>query len=250
MSATAERHGNLRAGGAPRVSLVTPSFNQAPFLRAAIDSVLSQGYPAIEYVVVDGGSTDGSVEILKSYGDRLRWISEPDRGQSDAIAKGFARTRGEIVAWLNSDDVLLPRAVEKAVAAFQRHPTAGLVYGDGLVLDEAGASQGRFPWTEEFDLWRLVFLSDFILQPSAFFRRRAYEAAGGLDLEMHFAMDWDLWIRLAGVADVVYVRELLSGARVWSGTKTATGGWRRIAEISRLARRPAPPELPREGAVG
>jgi GT2 family glycosyltransferase len=221
----------------PFVAVVTPSFNQARFLRQAIESVLGQGYPAIEYLVVDGGSTDGSVDILQSYGDRLRWISEPDRGQSDAIAKGFARTRGEILAWLNSDDELAPGAVESAVEAFGRHPEVGLIYGNGDLLDENGHVTGPFPWIESFDLWRLIYFSDYILQPATFFRRSAYDAARGLDTSLHWAMDWDLWIRLAAVSDVAYLPETLGLSRVWSDTKTSTGGWRRILELSRLSRR-------------
>lgn len=222
----------------PLVSIVTPSFNQAQFLRASIDSVLAQTYPHVDYLVVDGGSTDGSLEVLRSFGDRVRWISEQDDGQSDAIAKGFERTSGEILTWINSDDALLPDGVAIAVEAFRRNPTAGLVYSNGPLLDDSGAVTGPFPWIEPFDLWRLVNFSDFILQPSALFRREAYERIGGLDRGLHFAMDWDLWIRLAGTADVVYLDQVEMGcSRVWNDTKTATGGWRRIAELARLAKR-------------
>ena len=219
-------------------SLVTPSFNQAQFLRQAIESVLAQGYPSLDYLVVDGGSTDGSLDILRSYGDRIRWISEPDEGQADAIAKGFERTEGEILGWINSDDLLMPGALETAVRAFERHPEAGLIYSHGLLVDESGESLGRFPWIEPFDLWRLVHFSDYILQPSTFFRRTTYEAAGGLDRPLHFAMDWDLWIRLAAVADVVFLDQETTGcSRVWEDTKTSTGGWTRIRELARLSRR-------------
>lgn len=219
-----------------RVSVITPSFNQARFLRQTIESVLAQSYSEIDYLVVDGGSTDGSIDVLRSFGDRVRWISEADRGQSDAIARGFARTRGEILCWINSDDTLAAGAVQKAVAAFRTHPAAGLIYGNGLMLDKAGNVTGPFPWVEPFDLWRLVYFSDYILQPAAFFRRSCYEAVGGVNIGLRFAMDWDLWIRLAGIADVVYLQETLGCSRVWSETKTATGRWRRIAELARLAR--------------
>ena len=222
----------------PLVSVVTPSFNQAQFLRQSIESVLAQGYPNLDYLVVDGGSTDGSLEILRSYGDRIRWISEPDAGQADAIAKGFERTEGEILAWINSDDVLLPNALERVVGEFERSATVGLVYGNGLLIDERGESLGLFPWIEPFDLWRLVYLTDYILQPSAFFRRRDYDAVGGLDTSLHFAMDWDLWIRLAGVCDVGFFDGApLACSRIWEDTKTSTGGWTRIAELARLARK-------------
>ncbi|MGH7857319.1 MAG: glycosyltransferase family 2 protein [Candidatus Binatia bacterium] len=222
----------------PRVAIVTPSFNQARFLRETIESVLGQSYPHIDYLVVDGGSTDGSLEVLRSFGERVRWISEPDRGQADAIAKGFARTNGEILAWINSDDILLTRAVEEAVTAFRSRPDAGLVYANGLLLDEQGRVTGRFPWVEPPDLWRLVYLSDYVLQPSAFFRRSTYDEVGGLDVDLHYAMDWDLWIRLAGHADMVFLPEQTFGcSRIWGDTKTSTGGWRRIKELAGLARK-------------
>jgi glycosyltransferase involved in cell wall biosynthesis len=224
----------------PLVGIVTPSFNQARYLRETIESVLAQSYPRIDYLVVDGGSTDGSVDVLRAYGDRVRWISEPDRGQADAIAKGFARTPGEILAWINSDDLLLPDSVAIAVEAFGNHPGAGLVYGQGELIDGDGNSLGPFPWIEPHDPWRLVYYSDYVLQPSTFFRRSAYEAAGGLDTSLHYAMDWDLWIRLAAVADVVYLeRDTLARARIWDDNKTSTGRWRRIAELARLSRRHA-----------
>lgn len=144
------------------------------------------------------------------------------------------------MTWINSDDALMPGAVEKAVEAFRRHPEAGLIYSNGLLLDEAGSVTGPFPWIEPFDLWRLVHFSDFILQPSALFRRDAYERVGGLNRNLHYAMDWDLWIRLAGEAEVVYLEnDFLGCSRVWVDTKTSTGGWKRIAELARLARRHA-----------
>jgi len=220
----------------PCVTLITPSFNQGRFIGQAIESVLEQLTPEVEYLVVDGGSTDGTLDILHSYGDRLCWISEPDGGQSDALAKGFGRTRGEILGWVNSDDKLAPGALDKIIDTFTRHPRAGLVYGDGVLIDEAGIESGR-AGSEPFDLWRLVNVADYILQPSAYFRRTAYEAAGGLDRNLRYAMDWDLWIRLARVAEVVYLPEVLACSRVWHGTKTFTGGWHRIAEISDVALR-------------
>ncbi|HLA97025.1 MAG TPA: glycosyltransferase family 2 protein, partial [Anaerolineales bacterium] len=130
----------------PLVSIVTPSFNQGRFLEETIQSVLAQDYPRIEYLIVDGGSTDGSLEIIRRYADRLGWwVSEPDRGQTEALNKGFARARGEIFAWLNSDDTYLPQAVSEAVAYLQAHPEAGMVYGDANLVDEHGRVIGKFP---------------------------------------------------------------------------------------------------------
>lgn len=229
----------MSSGSRPLVSVVTPSYNQGRFLRRAIDSVLEQDYPRVEYAVVDGGSSDETLEVLRSYGDRITWSSRADAGQSDAIARGFAASRGEVLAWLNADDVYLPGAISHAVEALEEPPRAGLVYGRGVILDEAGAETGPFQGIEPFCLWRLIHTLDYVLQPAAFFRRSAYEAAGGLDRDLCFAMDWDLWIRLAAVADVRFADRVLAGSREYGDTKTATGGWRRIRELGGLARRHA-----------
>ncbi len=240
---------------APLVSIVTPSLDQGRFIRSAIDSVLSQSYPRIEYLVMDGGSSDGTLEVLRSYGSlaplegdgsraplegdgkSLTWHSAPDAGQSDAIRKGFERVRGEILTWLNADDVLAPGAVERAVEELERSPATGLVYGRGVILDEHGEQTGPFIGIEPFNLWRLLHVLDYVLQPAAFFRRSAYQAAGGLDPDLRWAMDWDLWIRIASVAEVSFVDQVLAGAREWQATKTATGGWRRISELEKLVKR-------------
>lgn len=223
----------------PRVALVTPSLNQARYLSDAIESVLAQSYPNIDYLVVDGGSEDESLGVLRSYGDRVRWISEPDAGQSDAIDKGFRKTRGQILGWLNADDVLAEDAVAKAVAVFEARENVGLVYGNGFLLDEQGRITGPFEEIEPFNLWRLVNGLDYILQPAAFFRRRAYDQVGGLDIDLSWAMDWDLWIRLAASADVEYLPDALAGSRIWDRTKTSTGGWKRLRELRGVARRHA-----------
>src|SRR5436190_2267527 len=146
------------------VTVVTPSYNQGRFIRATIESVLSQDYPHIEYIVMDGGSSDETAAVVSEYGTRLQWISERDRGQSHAINKGFRLARGEIVSWLNSDDVILPGAVAHAVRAFERNPLLGAVYGEGYQIDIDGNVKHRFFATEPFNLWKLIYLSDYILQ--------------------------------------------------------------------------------------
>ncbi len=219
----------------PLVTIVTPSLNQGRYLPAAIDSVLGQDYPRIEYLVVDGGSRDDSLEILASYGDRLTWVSEPDEGQAHAINKGFRQARGSILAWLNSDDTYAPGAIAKVVETFESHPGIGLVYGNGSILDEAGDVVGGFDGIEPFSLWRLVHVLDYVLQPAAFFPRDAVLQVGLLDERLEFGMDWDLWIRLAARHDVLYLKEQLAFSRVYATTKTSTGGWRRIRELRRLA---------------
>ncbi len=216
---------------------MTPSLNQGRFIREAIRSVLDQDYPRIEYLVIDGGSTDDTLDILRSCDARVSWISEPDAGQSDAIAKGFARARGDILTWLNADDVLAAGAVERAVREFERFPELGLIYGHGMILDADGEETGPFVEIEPFNLWRLLHTLDYVLQPAAFFRRSAYEVAGGLDRTLNWAMDWDLWLRLAAVAEVRFVDQVLAGSREWQDTKTATGGWKRIRELRRVVRR-------------
>ena len=219
----------------PRVSVVMPSYNHARFLPAAIDSVLAQDDPGLELVVIDGGSDDGSVDILASYGDRLRFVSERDRGQAAAINRGFTLARGEILGWLNSDDLLLPRVVSAVVGVFDEHPEADFVYGRGWDIDEHGRVLEE-SGVLDFDLWRLIHQRNFIHQPSCFFRRDLFERAGPIDESLNYVLDWDLWIRFAG-APRLKVDEFWSCNRVYPGNKTQSGEFRRWAEIRRMVRR-------------
>jgi len=189
----------------PKVSIVTPSFNQAPFLEQTLRSVLGQDYPNLEYIVIDGGSTDGSLEIIQRYADRLAyWQSQPDQGQTDAINQGFAHATGEILAWLNSDDLLLPGAVSAAVKALQEHPEAAMVYGDALLINAQGKTIGKFP-AAQTDLRKLRRGYVHIPQQASFFRAELWRKVGPLDVSFYFAMDYDLWVRLAALAPLVYV---------------------------------------------
>ncbi len=221
----------------PLVTIVTPSFNQGRFIRATIESVLSQDYPHIEYIIMDGGSTDETAAVAAAYADRLTWITEADRGQSHAINKGFRLARGEIVAWINSDDVLSPGAVSRAVAALQRSPNLGAVYGEGNLMDESGRVTGRFPATEPFNLWKLIHVWDYILQQSVYFRRRVVEEVGYLDEDLNWSLDWDLLIRIGRRYDLGYIPHEMGALREYGAAKTFSGGHRRFRELVRTQRR-------------
>lgn len=221
----------------PIVSIITPSYNQGRFIRETIESVLTQDYDPIEYIIIDGGSTDQSLEIIQEYGSRLTYLSEKDHGQSNAINKGFKMAKGSIVAWLNSDDVYEPGSVSKAVEEFQKNDRLGLLYGDGYIIDENSRKLKAFEYTQEFDYWKLVNFWDYIMQPAAFFRKDALQKAGYLDEGLHYCMDWDLWIKLAAVSEVKYLPQLLACSREYADTKTSTGGEERLLEIEKLLKK-------------
>ena len=221
----------------PLVTIVTPSLNQGRWIGETIESVLGQNYPRLEYMVFDGGSCDTTLDVLRSYGDRLTWTSGPDGGQSAAINKGFRATRGEIVAWLNADDTYVPGAISAAVEHFLNHPECAMVYGEGYRIDEDGERIGRFRATEPLNLWKLANLSDYILQQSVFMRRDAVEAVGFLDETLHWAMDWDLFLKIGKRFRIDYLPVYLGNIREHRSAKTASGGWRRLAELARVMRR-------------
>jgi glycosyltransferase involved in cell wall biosynthesis len=212
---------SVRIGETPLVTIVTPSYNQANYLEHSIRSVLAQDYPNIEYLVIDGASKDGSVDIIQDYADRLAgWVSEPDQGQAEAIAKGFARANGEILAWLNSDDLYLPGAVRAAVRALQEKPEAGLVYGNAITIDAQGRPLNRLDFTP-YDLVDLMSFQ-IICQPSVFLRRQAYEQSGGIDPTYHFMLDHHLWVRIARIAPVIHAPQTWSAARYHPAAKNAS----------------------------
>jgi glycosyltransferase involved in cell wall biosynthesis len=207
----------------PLVSIITPSFNQARFLEATLLSVLDQDYPNLEYLVVDGASSDGSVDIIHRFADRLTWwISEKDTGQSDAVNKGFRRARGEYVGWLNSDDVYMPGAVSAAVAAFRSNPDDAVVYGDARAID----ANGRILNLMRARQYSLVDLMSFniICQPAAFMRNSAVKQVDYLNPSYHLLMDNLLWINLARIAHLVYVQQTLASARYHDQAKNRTRG--------------------------
>jgi glycosyltransferase involved in cell wall biosynthesis len=204
------------------VTIVTPSYNQADFLEETIHSVLNQTYPSIQYIIVDGGSNDGSLEIIKKYAPSIsNWVSEKDNGQTDAINKGFALAEGEILAWLNSDDTLLPNTVSEAVEYLQTHPETGLVYGNANYIDDKSRIIGKFP-SAQTNLAKLRRGYVHIPQQSSFFRKSLWDRVGPLDPKFFFAMDYDLWVRLAKISELKYIPNTWANFRLHSGAKTIT----------------------------
>jgi glycosyltransferase involved in cell wall biosynthesis len=206
----------------PRISIVTPSYNQAAFLEATIRSVLNQDYPNLEYIIVDGGSTDNSMDIIRKYeSDLAWWVSEKDHGQAEAINKGFNRVTGEIIAWINSDDIYLGKAFERAVAVFLKHPEAGIVYGDVLAIDGEGKSIN----TMRYGDWGLEDLMCFSIigQPGVFMRHSYLEKVRQnglyLDQQYHYMLDHQLWIRMAMLAPMVHIPELIAAGRYHAEAK-------------------------------
>jgi glycosyltransferase involved in cell wall biosynthesis len=238
---TAESSQSERTHGRPKlnplVSIITPSFNQGHFIEETIQSVLGQDYPNIEYLVIDGGSTDKTLEILRKYESRLKWISEPDGGQSQAINKGFGMARGEIVAWLNSDDTLLPGAISKAASHLAANRETMMVYGEGYLMDHHSQITGRFPATEPFNLWRLIYYGDYILQQTVFMRRRIFDVIPMVDESLHYGMDWDLFIRIGKRFKVDYLPEYLGVLREYPQAKSFAGGVKRLEELTSIMRR-------------
>ena len=204
----------------PLVSIVTPSFNQGEYIEETIQSILDQDYPNIEHIVIDGASTDGTVSMLKRYDRTISWLSEPDRGQSDAINKGFRRARGDILTWLCADDVYERNTVAKIVKHFEEHSSTDMVYGECLYIDSTGETIGKYP-SRDFDIAALLPFG-FIPQPTVFMRKSVLDRVGLVDTDLHFAMDLDLWVRIAMGGRVDFIPEILARYRLHDGTKTVS----------------------------
>ena len=202
----------------PLVSIVTPSLNQGRFIEETILSVKNQTYPRIEHIVIDGGSTDGTLDILEKYGNSLLWTSEPDTGQSNAINKGWRMSKGEILAYLNSDDTYMPRAVDTAVKFLLDNPDVGMVYGDALHTNEKGEVT-KVLHVQEFDLKLMLCSLNHVPQPSVFLRRAVLDEIGYLDESLHLAMDLDYWIRLSLKFKIAYIPQTQATMRIHPSAK-------------------------------
>lgn len=219
----------------PLVSIVTPSFQQGVFIEKTLESIRLQDYPRIEHIVIDGGSTDETLSVLRSHSDSIRWLSEPDRGQAHAVNKGLSMARGEIIGWLNSDDTYLPGAVSKAVAALSKSSGCLLVYGEAYYSDAHGDIQHRYR-TETYSV-RNLLRHDIICQPAVFFHRRLLELAGNLDERYHMAMDYEYWLRCSKITPFLYIPEYLATSRLYADNKTMRFRWRSVTESMRACRK-------------
>jgi glycosyltransferase involved in cell wall biosynthesis len=220
----------------PRITVVTPSFNQSEFIETTLRSVLDQNYPNLEYIVLDGGSRDGSVEIIERYAPRLAyWHSQKDAGQADALRTGFAMATGEILCWLNSDDIFLPGALHTVAALFGTHLRTDVIYGNRLVIDRDGNVIGRHIWP-----WRLMRAhwrdGQPLAQECCFFRRSIYDRVGGVDASKFFIMDYDLFFRMWRVGKFRKTTTFLGCLRIHDAAKNAlhVDVWQRELASARI----------------
>jgi len=211
-----------------KISVITPSYNQGAFIEQTIRSVLDQGIEGLEYIIIDGGSTDGTLDILRRYKGRIKWISEPDEGQADAVNKGIGVATGEIIGWLNSDDLYLPGALQAVIDYFRDHQECRWLYSRCRIIDSSGRE--RWKWITRYKNARLKKFSvekllreNFISQPAVFFRKELFEKAGHLDLSLKYAMDYDLWLRFTRISPAGVINHELASFRRHGSSKSETG---------------------------
>ncbi len=203
-----------------KISIVTPSYNQGQFVRETIESVLAQDVPDLEYMVLDGGSTDNSADIIREYEPRLTyWHSKSDRGQADAIHKGFEMSTGDILGWVNSDDMLKPGALSFVMDIFKHNPEIHFMYGGCEIIDEQGRHIKNLLEPCYNEKWQL-YIRCCVPQSSCFWRRALYFETGGLDTSLHYAMDYDLWFKFYNKAKPHIAKKILSSQRMYAETKT------------------------------
>lgn len=219
----------------PKVSIVTPSFNQAQFIEQTILSVLDQNYASLEYIIVDGGSTDGTLDILRRYETKLRWISEKDSGQANAINKGFRMSSGEILGWLNADDLYVAGALSAMVSAFAQHPEISFIYGDVLAIDHHNNAYGFRTHVKQADFEMLTYVGDYLVQPATFWRRELWTTIGELDESLHYALDYEYWMRASKRYKFLYIPVCLAKERLHTNAKTFKGSLQRLQEIEQIA---------------
>jgi glycosyltransferase involved in cell wall biosynthesis len=217
-------------------AIVTPSYNQGRFIERTIRSVLEQGYPHVEYVIVDGGSTDCTPGVLERYARRARVIVEPDRGQADAVNKGIRATSAEVIGWLNSDDTYCHGALVTVAACFARRPDVDVLYGDANYIDSDDKVIGKY-YTEAWNRRRLLH-RPFLSQPAVFFRRRVVDRYGHLDEGLQYTLDYEYWLRLASAgAHFEYLPYTLANTRLHAESKTETHGLRQFVELEHVLKR-------------
>ncbi|MBZ0221341.1 MAG: glycosyltransferase [Candidatus Methylomirabilis sp.] len=226
----------------PRITVITPSYNQGGFIAETIESVLVQEYPDLEYLVIDGGSNDGTLEVLKRYDGRLAWVSERDRGQSDAINKGIRRATGDIIAYLNSDDLYEPGALKKAAQYFQAHPDCLWLTGRCGIIDAEGRETRRYITSYKNFLLRrygynILLVTNFVSQPATFIRREAFGELGLFDESQHRVMDYEFWLRLGRKYPPGFIDDRLASFRVHPGSKTSSSFHRTFREELEVARK-------------
>jgi glycosyltransferase involved in cell wall biosynthesis len=226
--------------GLPKISVITPSLNQGGFIQQTIESVLGQGYPSLEYIVIDGGSTDDTLEVLRRYQGRLRWISEPDTGQANAINKGLRLTSGEIVAYLNSDDLYLPGALQTVGKFFAAHPQAAWLSGRCITLD-ADCRPTRKLITAYKNFWlglrsyTVLQVLNYISQPATFWRRSTTDELGLLDERLHYTMDYEYWLRIGRRYPLHSLPQPLAAFRLYAGSKSGSTARKQFDEQYRVA---------------
>jgi glycosyltransferase involved in cell wall biosynthesis len=227
-----------------KVSIIAPVYNSAGFIEDSIQSVLNQTYPNIEYIIMDGGSTDGTLEIAQKYADKLTIVSEPDNGQSHAINKGWKRATGDVLAWLNADDLYVPDTVATAVNYLEQHPETRWVYGRADFTYEDGSPGNfrhpTFPW----DYNKLLTFGCYIDQPTTFLQREIIDEFGYLSEALHFGMDYEYWLRIGKKFPAVYVPEINVKVKIFQDTKSRSGGYKRITEIEAMLKEYGATELP------
>lgn len=218
-----------------RVSIIIPSYNKGEFLEETLTSIFEQDYGSIEIVIVDAESTDDTDAIVNKYRERINvYVREPDKGQSDAINKGARLASGEVIGWLNADDLLFPGAIKKIAATFSENPQVGVVYGAGAKIDLSGQVVKDIPY-RPFDI-SLLKKMFFILQPSMYFKRELFYEVGGLNIKSHLAMDWEFVLKMLPVTDFLAIPDKIAKLRMYDGTKTSGGGWNTYREIARIGR--------------